>query len=589
MFPYQTNPRDKYLAALANVKAAEAEYLAAERLQQEEDALRHRLQQIQALKQPVYPSRYDDIPVYPRHTPAPALDIDALRQQIAAEERQRILREQDEERDRQQELKQRRELELELRKARAHAAERERALAAQQAKLAAFVQRSSQPTVRFVERPRVDNDFTDILRVLGVQPAAVQPPRVEASKAKPTVTLEQLLLGNAFAAPLKQQQQQPAPAAAPVEPTAVTLEQLLSSIFGVERQKQDEPRKAAAPEPAAASPSTCCKPAPAPTAQNPQVGPEQLFNHFFRGQAAPTDMSQLLNMFLGGQPQPVQAESSKASSSQSTETKLKHDLETRLDTRQAKEDQDLAEAIRMSLADLDAANTSTDSKGKAPAPAPVNNVATSVAEIKAIEDSFTSLSNEWVVPEQLDFLTSRTSSPASRGSGANETDSLMSRLTHSAHNQPLRYYHQALSKLLARLDAVESFGDEEVRHARKDVVEKVEGALDEVESVVDARWRKTFGRVEREAEDAAEPEQAPAAVPEDNVAAEPAAPIVDETASYPPSLPDESTETIRPYDVDAPASPVESEVDTFLLPAQRPVESKEVNEEVGSDWSELDA
>ncbi|KAJ7071404.1 hypothetical protein C8F01DRAFT_1110406 [Mycena amicta] len=455
MFPYQTNPRDKYLAALANVKAAEAEYLAAERLQQEEDALRHRLQQIQALKQPVYPTRYDDLP------------------QIAAEERQRILH-------RQQEVESNsRELELELRKARAQAAERERALAAQQAKLAALVQRSSQP-----DYAAVDDDFTDILRVLGVQPAAV-------SKAKPTVTLEH-------------NNNNPAPAAAPAEPTAVTLEQFLGNIFGVERQKQDEPKKAAAPTP----PSTCCKPAPAPTAQNPQVGPEQLLEPL------------LLNLFLGGQPQPqqAQAESSKASSSQSTETKLKHDLETRLDTRQAKEDQDLAEAIRMSLADLDAANTSTDSKGKAPAPAPVNNVATSVAEIKAIEDSFT-------------------------------PDSLMSRLTHSAHNQPLRYYHQALSKLLTRLDAVESFGDEEY------VVEKVEGALDEVESVVEDPLAQDLWA-------------APAAVLEDNVTlpnlpCRP--PIVDEPGLPYSFLPDESTETIRPYDVDAPASPVESE---------RPVESK---------------
>ncbi|KAJ7055671.1 hypothetical protein C8F01DRAFT_1319602, partial [Mycena amicta] len=43
--------------------------------------------------------------------------------------------------------------------------------------------------------------------------------------------------------------------------------------------------------------------------------------------------------------------------------------------------------------------------------------ATSVTEIKAIEDSFTPLSDDWLVPEQLDFSTSRTNSPASRGSG----------------------------------------------------------------------------------------------------------------------------------------------------------------------------
>lgn len=40
-YPSQVlSPRDKYLAALAEAKAAEAEYLAAEAIQQEEAALR---------------------------------------------------------------------------------------------------------------------------------------------------------------------------------------------------------------------------------------------------------------------------------------------------------------------------------------------------------------------------------------------------------------------------------------------------------------------------------------------------------------------------------------------------------------------
>lgn len=45
------NPREKYLAALADAKAAEAEYLAAESVQLEEQALRRRLEEIQLQKQ----------------------------------------------------------------------------------------------------------------------------------------------------------------------------------------------------------------------------------------------------------------------------------------------------------------------------------------------------------------------------------------------------------------------------------------------------------------------------------------------------------------------------------------------------------
>ncbi|KAF7310534.1 BAG domain-containing protein [Mycena chlorophos] len=533
---YRPSPRDKYLAAVAQAQAAEAEYLAAERLQQEEDALRYRLQQIQSMKQP----RYDDDLYYPtttRYAPAPtSFDLDALRRQIAAEERERILREQEQERRR----------ELEARKAR----ERERA---QQVRLAALVNRSTRPT-RYV-------DFNDL---------------IAARKPKPAAVNVNDVLGNLFGAVQEQQpaleqilgslfgQQQAALAskevkAEPKQPEAAApFEQLLNAFAGALQQHQ-QPTQSEAPK---ASSSKTPEPEPKKSAEPsaPHPGLEQLFGHFLGPQAnhVQVDMSQLFNMFTGGcQPRTTQPESSKqASCSQSTEAKLKTDLQTRLQSDQAKEDADLAEAIRMSLADLDAANTTTeDPKGKSPAPAPVPDLASSAAEIKVVETTFTSLANEWVFPEQLDFSTSRTSSPAPRGSGASEGDSVMSRLTYSAHNQPVRYYHGALSKLLARLDAVDSFGDEEVRHARKEAVGKVEGALDELESVVAARWRKFAGRAER----------APEAAPE------------------------ESAETIRPYDMDTPASPV----DTFLLPAEptstetiKPVEKSEVE---GSDWSEVDA
>ncbi|KAF7306509.1 BAG domain-containing protein [Mycena indigotica] len=544
-YSYRSTPRDKYLAAIAQAQAAEAEYLAAERLQQEEDMLRHRLEQIQSMKQP----RYDDFaraPLYPRYNQQPAFDIEALRQQIAAEERQRILREQEEE--------------AKVRKARALAVERQRALASEEAKLAALVKRSSRPT--YV-------DLNDLIHGLSAPPFA----RPRASKPRvalraPEVESESTPIGlEDVLATIFGVKKQPAP---PKKEAAVGLEQLLhhlvntqgagnaaqvdvSQLFqqfigGQQPQQQAESSQQQPQVPTVEPKKKEAAPCPAPAPTPAHGGLEQLFNQFAGGHCAPNhgqvDLSQLLNMFMGGQqPQQPQAESSK-----SAESQLKADLEARLSSEQSKEDQDLAEAIRMSLADLDAANsTTTDSKGKSPAPAPVNDASTSASEIKAIEGSFTALSNEWVFPDQLDFSTSRTSSPVRGGA---ESESVLSKLTYSAHNQPVRYYHQALSKLLARLDAVDSFGDEEVRHARKEVVGKVEGALDEVESIVESRWRKSVGRAQRQSVVEAQPKT--------------------------PSP--EPTETIQPYNVAAAVD--ETVVGT---------EHTKPNEEAGSDWSELEA
>jgi hypothetical protein len=147
-------------------------------------------------------------------------------------------------------------------------------------------------------------------------------------------------------------------------------------------------------------------------------------------------------------------------------------------TLQEREERELTEAIHMSLAESQPQPSpiTNDNKGKAPAPAPVKDVASSTAEVQAIDASFAALSSEFVFPTQLDFSTSCTASPTRNGTAE---ESVMANLSYSTQNQPVRFYHQALSGLLARLDAVESFGDEGLRHGRKEVVGRVEGALDE--------------------------------------------------------------------------------------------------------------
>ena len=58
------------------------------------------------------------------------------------------------------------------------------------------------------------------------------------------------------------------------------------------------------------------------------------------------------------------------------------------------------------------------------------------------------------------------------------------RLAHNAQNSVVSAYENALSELLAKLDAVDSFGLKVVRDARKELVVKIERELDELEKRV---------------------------------------------------------------------------------------------------------
>ncbi|KAJ7748549.1 hypothetical protein DFH07DRAFT_565748 [Mycena maculata] len=775
--PRTTNPREKYLAALAEAKAAEAEYLAAERLQQEEDSLRQRLEQIQLLKHTPRPDfgSYYTPSQYPQPAPLSyAPDLELLRRQVAAEERARILQEQQEARELEA-LKQLRARELEAQhrqeqqvRVRLHEArkaqlardsERTRSLAAQRARLEALTQQASAPTVRFVlggedaapsprrdhcrPRPEFRNtlDLTPFLGAAARKPQAPTPAAVDPTEilqalfgapkaqkvrtasirrsgcpnrnpivqeslapAPQAVSLEQFLshlLGAQSSTVAPQPQpapQQPAKEAAPQavrlekfldhllgtqaststaapQPKApeepakeaaqapVSLEQLLSHFLGAAgfevQQPQPstssaapapstsaapEPKMEAAPAPSQSAPIPAAAPKPAEQPSTPQaVGLDHILNQFLGGGASnQVDVQQLMNMFLGGHglahadtPKAPESSSSKSASS------LKEELLARARTEPSSEEHDLAEAIRMSLAEPAPApaSPSSDGKGKAPAPAPVADVASSTAEVQAIDAAFTALAADFAFPAALDFRTSRTPSPTRSGEEA--AVSAVARLSYSARNHEVRMQHQALSALLGRLDAVESFGDEALRHARKEAVGRVEGALDELERVIEARWRKWAGKEERAAptsapaHSAAEPASAVEAedealvvvavedtqeAPVEAVEAEPvadtttAAPEAAESAPEPSTIPEpepietsnppatessypptadvvsESVETIRPTDI---ASPATSDIDTFLLPAasdaQPPKKPAAAEEDVGSDWSEVDA
>ncbi|KAJ7165090.1 hypothetical protein C8R46DRAFT_304329 [Mycena filopes] len=536
------------------------------------------------------------------------------------------------------------------------------------------VKQAPQPKPKAAQPAPQAVDLGELLQhVFGAKQATPTPPpqpKTQEPAAPQSIDLGELLQ-RVFGAQTEQTTAAAVPKVAPTQhPTAahtINLSELLQHVFGASGavpQPQAGPSGTKQTPPAASqsAPAPAAKPAaqsgpaptPAPAAQSSAStqGCEHFLNHFLGGHAdkasAPNqvDMQQLMSMFLGGprahshaQPQ-QQASSSKVpetsptSCACTTNSSLKTELEAR--RTQSSEERDLEEAIRMSLAEAEAAPPSptTSNKGKAPAPAPVKDASTSAAEVAAIDAAFKALADEFVFPAELDFggSSSRSASPARSASPTtSDSASPIARLSYSARNQPVRFYHQALSGLLGRLDAVESFGDEGVRKERKEVVGRVEGALDEVEKVVEGRWRKVVGREERRevevddeavvvsAEDASEavpvvaaPEASlePAFIPEIEAASAPAAfsvpepaPVVvaeagstPEPSSYSPSAA-ESVETLRAVSstpTPAPPAPSDSDIDTFLLPAtdapvvKKPA-SKEDEAEVGSDWSEVDA
>ena len=55
------------------------------------------------------------------------------------------------------------------------------------------------------------------------------------------------------------------------------------------------------------------------------------------------------------------------------------------------------------------------------------------------------------------------------------------RLAYTARNHALHEYTDSMDKLLMKLDGVESWGDEEVRKRRRDVVKAIEGEASSVE------------------------------------------------------------------------------------------------------------
>jgi hypothetical protein len=188
---------------------------------------------------------------------------------------------------------------------------------------------------------------------------------------------------------------------------------------------------------------------------------------------------------------------------------LKDELQARLGNEYESEVRDTIQAILASLAHPQPAvpaknphastvpsDTKEQGKGKSkdasePVKIPVygttsNDVRHSLEAIQSLETSFHVLEDDFKMPRQLDFRSS--SALANDTDSSDEATATASpKLSFTSTNAPIHNYTHALSQLLSQLDAIESFGSDEVRVRRKLVVEMVERALEGVESEIEQK------------------------------------------------------------------------------------------------------
>ncbi|KAF9516723.1 hypothetical protein BS47DRAFT_627462 [Hydnum rufescens UP504] len=125
------------------------------------------------------------------------------------------------------------------------------------------------------------------------------------------------------------------------------------------------------------------------------------------------------------------------------------------------------------------ASSSTPAAVRIPvrSPSPPTSKARSPMEtIEVIEARFVNLEYEFVFPEHVDFA-EPSSSP---------TPSLL----YTPANAPIRQHESDLTSLMTQLDAVDSEGQGSVRAARKELVLRIEAALEKLDSAKAEAWTK---------------------------------------------------------------------------------------------------
>ncbi|KAG8733191.1 hypothetical protein FRC11_008050 [Ceratobasidium sp. 423] len=92
--------------------------------------------------------------------------------------------------------------------------------------------------------------------------------------------------------------------------------------------------------------------------------------------------------------------------------------------------------------------------------------------------SFSDLKASFIFPGKLDFLNS-----------ISDPNTVTPKLAYTPNNAPLHRYEHLLTGLLTELDAVESYGQESIRKARKDAIRLIEQELGELDVRKLREWR----------------------------------------------------------------------------------------------------
>ncbi|KAG6837900.1 hypothetical protein H0H93_013053 [Arthromyces matolae] len=290
---------------------------------------------------------------------------------------------------------------------------------------------------------------------------------------------------------------------------------------------------------------------------------------------------------------------------------LKQQLEARLNNEYHSEVRDTIQAIFESLRDAEDHHVTTpsnntasvsSSKGKAKAKessesanitAPTSkNVVDSFNEVRSIEAAFSALESDFSFPASLDFIASHLI-PGTPESSDSESSSISTHLAYTSRNHPIRFYEQALSALLTQLDSIESFGNEELRATRREVVSRVERALEELEKEVEGRFRTKLSKVAKAPVETSEDISAPApsASPERTVSGP--APAAEPIAEEPSISQDAETvlepvvETAAESTVVVPESAVETAANADAEPSTTTPEVTQAVEAHPSESSDL--
>ncbi|KAF8062426.1 hypothetical protein FPV67DRAFT_1703150 [Lyophyllum atratum] len=470
-------PRDRYLAAVAEVKAAEAEYLAVEALQREEEALSRRLEEIQLHKQEqeLLGSSYGQAPYHPStrifnpepYAPAGCGRLAALPRQVGKEERRRRILEAEliQERRRQTEAAQllpfSRQNRLPGNVALSHPW---KARLGPQAKVYASTHSSFVKPNLSLE-PTGNFDVQDLLnQILGGS-------KPETSD-EPTPAEKEVLrqVADLFIPPSK-------PTKAPVhtresasdEPTAAE-KQMLQQFEDLFKYPSITPK---APFPARM---------PTPTEE---AALELQFANLFLHPSAPAQSTAQTTI-----PSKVPAACSAAPlRSKGADAYLKEQLESRLHDESSPEVRHIIHAIFASPQDTDSHLMTSSSPARDPvgictgkakatgtwagpspsAPSAIHkDIVNSVNEIRNIDAAFQALQADFTFPAHVDFLPAHVISGSSGIPGLSSSEaSATAHLAYTSPNQAVRLYEQSL----------------------KEAVNRVEKALDELEREVRGRWK----------------------------------------------------------------------------------------------------